>query len=353
MNPGQPPPDLLKAIVDLADQGSGFAVALVLHAAGSTPCKPGARAIITDAGVIMGTIGGGFVEAEAQRHAGEAIRSGCPVVLDFDLAGGVADDDRPVCGGTMRVLVAAAAARHRAAFAEAAALRRRRERGVLLTVVRGADPWEVSVRCHGAEATTPDSGFPGAETVRRALEREQPTSFVSEPSAVGERVEVLVEPLVPKPVLVIVGGGHVGQAVAVQASLVGFDIVVLDDRPEFTAPALFPSGVATTCGSIGETLASLPFGPDTFIVIVTRGHAHDAEALAACLHQPAAYVGMIGSRRKVAQMRQEFIATGRATAEEFDRVHAPIGLDIGAATVPEIATSIVAQLISVRRQGRV
>jgi xanthine dehydrogenase accessory factor len=352
MNPGQPPPDVLQAIVDLADQGSDFAVAVVLHAAGSTPCKAGARAILSAGRVIAGTIGGGLVEAEAQRHGAAAIRLGRPVVFDFDLAGVVAGDDRPVCGGTMRVLVDPAAARHRAAFAEAAAQRRRRERGVLLTVVRGADLWEVSVRCQRAEAIATDFEFPGAEAVRRTLEREQPASFVSEPSAVSERVEVLVEPLVPKPILVIAGGGHVGQAVAVQASLVGFDIVVLDDRPEFTAPALFPAGVSTMCGLIAESLARLPIGADTFVVIVTRGHAHDAEALAACLRQPAAYIGMIGSRRKVAQMRQEFVATGQATAAEFDRVRAPIGLEIGAATVPEIATSIVAQLISVRRQGR-
>ena len=89
---------------------------------------------------------------------------------------------------------------------------------------------------------------------------------------------------------------------------------------------------------------------NTYVVIVTRGHEKDAEALAACVRRPAAYLGMIGSRRKVALMRKDFLESGRATAEEFDRVYAPIGLDIGAITVPEIAASIVAQLISVRRR---
>ena len=86
-------------------------------------------------------------------------------------------------------------------------------------------------------------------------------------------------------------------------------------------------------------------------MIVTRGHQHDAEALRACIREPAAYIGMIGSRRKVALMREEFRASGWATEEEWDRVFAPIGMDIGAETVPEIATSIVAQLVAVRRRG--
>jgi xanthine dehydrogenase accessory factor len=165
------------------------------------------------------------------------------------------------------------------------------------------------------------------------------------------QLEVLVEAVVPRPRLLIVGGGHVGQAVAAQASLVGFDIAVIDDREQFTRPAQFPAGSDLRCGVIGQQLTSASIDTDTYVVIVTRGHQHDADALAACLHSPAAYVGMIGSRRKVALMRQGFLDCGRVTAAEFDRVFAPIGLDIGAVTVPEIAISIVAQLIAVRRTG--
>ena len=119
---------------------------------------------------------------------------------------------------------------------------------------------------------------------------------------------------------------------------------------QITAAAHKPS-VTTRCGGIGQEVARFPFGADTYVVIVTRGHQHDADALAACLRRPAAYVGMIGSRQKVAMMRTEFIESGRATPAELDRVYAPIGLDIGSVTVPEIATSVVAQLIAVRRKG--
>jgi xanthine dehydrogenase accessory factor len=126
-------------------------------------------------------------------------------------------------------------------------------------------------------------------------------------------------------------------------------VLVIDDRPEFADPALFAAGVRTRCGRLADEQATLPLDADTYVVIVTRGHQHDAEALAACIHAPVAYLGMIGSRRKVALVRQSFLEDGLATAAELDRVFAPIGLPIGAVSVPEIAVSIAAQLIAVRR----
>jgi xanthine dehydrogenase accessory factor len=139
--------------------------------------------------------------------------------------------------------------------------------------------------------------------------------------------------------------------VATQGRLVGFAPCIIDDRAEFTSADLYPPGTTTRCGPIAEEVTGFAFAGDTYVVIVTRDHAHDADALEACLGRGAAYIGMIGSRRKVALLRQDFIESGRATAEEFERVYAPIGLDIGAVTVPEIAASIAAQLIAVRRKG--
>jgi xanthine dehydrogenase accessory factor len=149
----------------------------------------------------------------------------------------------------------------------------------------------------------------------------------------------------------IIGGGHVSQALATQASPVGFDIVVFEDRSEFADPALFPPGTQTFYGKLPDLLAKFPMDPDTFIVIVTRNHQQDALALRHCIRRPVAYLGMIGSRRKIPLLRREFLKAGWATADEFRRVYAPIGLDLGAITVPEIAASIVGQLIAVRRKG--
>jgi xanthine dehydrogenase accessory factor len=117
------------------------------------------------------------------------------------------------------------------------------------------------------------------------------------------------------------------------------------------SPSLYPEGAALHCGDIARLVTEMPIAADTYIVIVTRGHQHDEQALAACIRRPAAYIGMIGSRRKVAMIREDLLKSGAAGEEELGRVYAPIGLDIGAQTVPEIAASIVAQLVAVRRRG--
>ena len=343
--------DIHQAVVDFADAGRPFALAVVLAAEGSTPRQAGTKALIDSGGEIRGTIGGGLVEAETQRRAVEAIRAKRPLVFDFVMEGAGAQDDRPICGGRMRILIDPTAAGQRAVYAQAAGARRRRERGVLLTAVRlGAVP-RVAVAWFAQESVPADVGFPGGEAIRAAVAGEAPTHFVQDPSPAGPRLEVLVEPLIPPPVLVIAGGGHIGQALALQAGLVGFDVVVIDDRSEFADAALFPPGTVTRCGDIARELATLPAAGDTYVVVVTRGHRHDKEALAACIRKPAAYLGMIGSRRKVALIRKDLAESGAAAEEELRRVYAPIGLDIGAETVPEIAASIVAQLIAVRRKG--
>jgi xanthine dehydrogenase accessory factor len=391
--------DIHQAVVDFADAGRPFALAVVLAAEGSTPRQAGTKALIDSGGAIRGTIGGGPVEAETQRRAVEAIRAKRPLVFDFVMEGASAQSDRPICGGRMRILIDPTAADQRAVYAQAADACRRRERGVLLTTVRMAEPRfsaeggmpapplrghvsgkgenmpserraghaahdegaspgnlvapvpQVTAEWFPQGAVPADVGFPGGEAIRAATAGEAPKHFVQDLSPEGPRLEVLVEPLIPAPVLVIAGGGHIGQALALQAGLVGFDVVVIDDRSEFTDAALFPPGAVTRCGDIARELAALPAAGDTYIVVVTRGHRHDKEALAACIRKPAAYLGMIGSRRKVALIRKELAECGAAAEEELRRVYAPIGLDIGAETVPEIAASIVAQLIAVRRKG--
>ena len=164
---------------------------------------------------------------------------------------------------------------------------------------------------------------------------------------------MFLEPVLPAPRLLIAGGGHVARALAAQAWLVGFEVTVIDDRPEFTHPDRFPDGVATRCGPIAQQLADLPITPDTYVVIVTRGHRHDADALRACLHSSAAYIGMIGSRRKVKTIFEHLRHDG-IQEDLIQRVRSPIGLNIGSETPAEIAVSIMAEVIMLnrRRDGR-
>jgi xanthine dehydrogenase accessory factor len=161
-----------------------------------------------------------------------------------------------------------------------------------------------------------------------------------------------LEPIAPPPPLLIVGAGHIGQALARQAGWLDFEVTVIDDRPEYANRERFGEGTALIVADIGQAVREFPFSADTYIVIVTHGHSHDAEALRACIHSPAAYIGMIGSRPKVALMRERFLSAGWASAQEWDRVHAPIGLKIGSRTVEEIAVSIAAELVHVRSRVR-
>jgi xanthine dehydrogenase accessory factor len=330
-------PDLHQVLADIAARdgdGPSLVVATVLRAEGSTPVYAGAKAVMGSDGLLAGTIGGGAVEGEALRRAASMPgNGGAANVFDFTLQGPGGTDPRPICGGLMRVLLQPLSAADRGACVAAHEALTSRQRGILETAIAGP---EVQTRwltdasdpfCQKALATLRVVHLPGAD-------------------GADER---LLEPVLPLPLLLIVGAGHVGQALAAQAALSGFQLAVIDDRADVLDPAGFPKEARLLCGDIPALVRDFPVDADTFVVLVTQGHLADGRALAQCLRRPAAYVGMIGSRRKITLMRQHFLTSGIATAEEFDRIHAPIGLDIGAETAPEIATSILAQLIAVRR----
>src|SRR5262249_21683330 len=150
----------------------------------------------------------------------------------------------------------------------------------------------------------------------------------------------------------IVGGGHVGQAVARLAAEADFDVDVLDDRPAYVSAERIPQARRRLVGDIGQTLRELAptLDPGHYCLIVTRGHRHDEEALYHLAPTEAGYVGMIGSKRKIKMIFEDLISRG-VNGNALARVHAPLGLDIGSLTVPEIAISIVAELIACRNLG--
>jgi xanthine dehydrogenase accessory factor len=161
-------------------------------------------------------------------------------------------------------------------------------------------------------------------------------------------------PILPRITLLIVGGGHVGQAVARLATEIDFDVWVLDDRESYASRERFPRAQKLFVGDIGSQLQALVSNevtPSTFCIIVTRGHAHDEEALYHLVRSSAGYVGMIGSKRKIKMIYEDLLAKG-ISAEDLRKVHAPLGFAIGSQTVPEIAVSIVAELIACRNLGQ-
>ena len=162
--------------------------------------------------------------------------------------------------------------------------------------------------------------------------------------------QVMLEVVEARPVLLVVGAGHVGQAVARLGGFAGFSVVVLDDRPEFASRERLPEADRVLCGDIVESLRAFPIDAGTYVVVVSRGHRQDELALREVVTSEAAYVGMIGSRRRAGAVLQHLLDEG-FSQEALKRVRTPIGLNIGAETPEEIAVSIIAEIIQARRGG--
>lgn len=164
------------------------------------------------------------------------------------------------------------------------------------------------------------------------------------------RVDVFHEVIEPQPQLLIVGAGHIAVPLARFAKMLGFEVLVVDDREKFANVERFPEADRVTAADFGETLSDFPFTPSTHVVIITRAHTYDEEALRIVLKRPHSYLGVIGSRRRVQTVLR------RLAAEGFDRddlaaIRAPIGLDIGAELPEEIALAIIAEVVAARRGG--
>ena len=160
-----------------------------------------------------------------------------------------------------------------------------------------------------------------------------------------------VEPYLPPPRLLVVGAGHVAQPVAHLGKLTGFDVTVMDDRPEYATPARFPDAGQVLCGELVQTLLAQNPGPGDFAVLVTRGHHLDMDCLRAIITRPLAYIGMIGSRNRVETVYRLLQEDHGIDPALFARVHAPIGLDVGARSPGEIAVAIAAELLLARHGG--
>jgi xanthine dehydrogenase accessory factor len=166
----------------------------------------------------------------------------------------------------------------------------------------------------------------------------------------SDAYEIMIEVVEPPATLLVVGGGHIGRSLAKFGAEVGFASVVLDDRPEYADPERIPEAEQVICADFEEALRDFPITQNTYIVMVTRGHKQDELSLREVVTRPAAYVGMIGSKRRTAAVLQHLESEG-FPREALNRVHTPIGLDIGAETPEEIAISILAEIIMLRRGG--
>ena len=329
-------PKLLEILIE----GQGLVLATIVEAEGSAPQVVGASAIFSKAGLEAGTVGGGLLEARAGEAAGKALSDGKARLVSIRLDADPSDMEGAICGGAVRVLVDPGIARDRSVFEKALEGFRIRRPGTLITGIR-ADEGDL-VRTERAWLSEADP-----------IALDEFGAGASQPQLIlGHGRLSFIEPVRPLPRLIIAGAGHVGRAVARIGRLLDFSVTVIDDRPEFANRENIPEADEIIVGDIGGSVGNIEVSAGNYFVIVTRGHQKDAEALRAVIGRPAAYVGMIGSRSKINIMRSEFLENGWATEEDWAKVHAPIGLDIGSKTVEEIAVSIAAELVFVRSKRK-
>ncbi len=294
---------VLETLLDGARAGRPGALCVIVATRGSTPRAAGAAMAVRADGTTVGTLGGGCVEAEVTRRAFELLARGESALLDFSLDHDYGWDDGLICGGRMEIAVMPVPSDAIAPLERA------------LEQARAGKPARVPVRVMHA----------------------------------GRCVRYRVHLEIP-PKLVIAGAGHVGRALARLARDLDFRVVVIDDRADFASPERFGEGVELIVRDIAAALRDLPLDAGSYVVIVTRGHRHDQAALEAVIRRPTAYLGMIGSRRKSRMILRDLAESGVPDLQ-IERVHTPIGLPIGAVTVQEIAVSIAAELVQVRRRS--
>jgi xanthine dehydrogenase accessory factor len=328
-----------------------FVYCRLVETRGSTPQKAGALMLVFADGTQAGTLGGGCVEAEVKRQALARLHDGQLEVATFHLDSDYGWDDGLICGGRMKVLIAPVDQRHpsRQAYFQQFAAAVLAGHGVTEAVAFDADasgttfPWAGLFDGAGAMQATLGKSPPPQQVV----EQLRPLSDRPRPYTAGG---IAYLPVLPRCRLLIVGGGHVGKAVAQLASDLEFDVWAVDDRPDVISAERFPTAQQRIVGDIAATLNDITITPDTYCLIVTRGHNHDEEALFHLAERGARYVGMIGSRRKIKLIFDDLLEKG-VSRQALERVHAPLGIDIGSQTVPEIAVSICAELVAHRNRG--
>ncbi|MCI2055978.1 MAG: XdhC family protein [Oscillibacter sp.] len=321
-----------RSIVHALEGGERVVLVSILTSSGSTPRGTGAMMAVFQDGSITGTIGGGNVEFTAQKRAAELLESGGKDEVNaYRFVPGDAASLGMVCGGDVTVHLQLLTPENKSAITVFRALIDASGSNTGAWLVRHLDGAEVTqMRC----AVTADR-----ENAQLAvLLQDKPLLTADGWFSI---------PVERPGCVYIFGGGHVSQALVNVIAPVGFRTVVLDDREEFADKARFPLADRTLCGSFLELCKAIAVTEDDYVVIMTRGHQADYEALCGTLRSGAKYLGCIGSRKKLALCRERLMEAGY-TPEEYARVHAPIGLAIGAETPEEIAVAIAAELIAVR-----
>lgn len=335
----------------LLNLGEPFVMARIVRLVGSAPRTVGAGCIVRRDGALLGTIGGGLLEHKVIERAKEVLSEGVSTLFRFRLTGKDLETSDMLCGGIADVYLEPLSPENSDAvevYTQAAQLVKEDLRGTLVTLVAeglGGLARDNRVLIHQGSVLA--GGLKGLPNDFSDLTRKRKARLNL---LEDEGEEVFVETVAPDPDLFLFGAGHVSRAVAHVAKMVGFRVTVIDDRAEFANRERFADADKILVAPFDGIMARLALTRNSYLVIVTRGHAHDYNVLRDALTTQTAYIGMIGSRTKRRTVYDRLLEEG-AEWEALSAVHAPIGLEIGAGTPEEIAVSIVAELIKVRSSG--
>ncbi|MCX7027342.1 MAG: XdhC family protein [Spirochaetes bacterium] len=317
-----------------------FVLVTIVEVKGSAPRHPGSSMLVRPSGdpsgAIEGTIGGGKGEARAIEAALTAIKDKKSSFIEVKMLSDDPEGKELICGGVNRMLVEYIG--DTALYAAAAKAVSSGKRVVFTKDLKdlGKGVVRIAVRKEGFEF----------------IEESAAKALLSGAAAFLESESLFLDPALPEEKLLILGAGHVGKALAKAANGLGWAITVADDREEFASRERFDPEIAVRLGGYEEVIESFPFDPATYAVILSRGHLFDLECARAVLKRTYRYLGLIGSKRKVALLREQLAKDG-FDEKTVATLHAPIGIDIGAETPGEIAISILAEMIAVRRQTQI
>jgi xanthine dehydrogenase accessory factor len=346
--------DLIGAVGAIEESGEKAALASLIWSSGSIPMSDRAKMLVREDGRVIGTIGGGCLEAEILTCGRQVIESGNPHLTRYTMTEEQAGESGLNCGGTVRIYTEVIQAqKDMLPYQEVGQARERRQACIMATLL-GQEP-----SSNGKMLIYSDGrrrGSLGAKELDNQVVQQLEAVFEKERGVVLElegdsKVEAFVEPFLPAPLLYIFGGGHVGGQICTLAKNVGFEVVIVDDRPMFANAERHPIADGFIVEEMDRAFEKMKIDEQSYIIAATRGHQHDEVVIEQAIRTDAAYVGMLGSERKKMILWKRIVDRG-GQRQRLDQVFAPVGLNIGADTPEEIAVSVVAELIQARRGVR-
>jgi xanthine dehydrogenase accessory factor len=351
--------DVYQVAIDLLDKQEKAALSTIISSKGSLPMSEKSKMLVTPEGKIIGTVGGGCLEADVWTEARRVMEEGKSSIQQFILTEKYAGESGLNCGGVVEILTEPLPEHGQELFRTLLQLKDTGHRGALATILTEHPRYPEGQRkflvCDdgstvGSFGDAVLEGFVAGKG-QEILQGEKFAIETYRP-ADGAELQVFLEPILPSPTVYVFGGGHVSFFLVRAAKLAGFKVKVIDDRPAFANTERFPEADAAMVMDFDDIRGTFDFGQDDYVVLVTRGHQHDQQILEQIYDCQARYLGMIGSKSKISKMWKRLEGKGIAP-KYLDRIHAPIGLNIGADSPEEICISIMAEIIRERRLGKV